>query len=151
MPANEVPDYTENILYEIQIKGYIPIIAHPERNSEIRRNPNILYSLIEKGSTAQLNLHSMSGMYGKDVMDTANLLLDHSLINFVGTDSHSDRRRSPVIKNSLKLIENKLSGKEYFKIVYKNPELLLQDRVIKKYDPEPIVKRSFMNGVMSLW
>ncbi len=149
LPANEVPDYTEDILYEMQIKGYIPIIAHPERNSEIVRNPNILYTLVEKGSMAQLNLHSMTGMYGKDVMNTAAALLKYNLIHFVGTDSHSDRRRSPIVKNSLKLLETKVGKERYFRIVYQNPELLIQDKVINKINPEPVVKRGLLNGLMN--
>lgn len=149
MPANEIPDYTEDILYELQIKGYIPIIAHPERNSEIVRNPNILYSLIEKGSMAQLNLHSMMGMYGKDVMNTANVLLKHNLIHFVGTDSHSDGRRSPSVKNSLKLLETRLGKERYFKIVYQNPELLVRDKDINRINPEPVAKRGLINGLMN--
>ncbi len=149
MPANEVPDYTEDILYELQIKGYIPIIAHPERNSEIVRKPNILYTLVEKGSMAQLNLHSMTGMYGRDVMNTANTLLKNNLIHFVGTDSHSNKRRSPVVRNSLKLLETKLGKDRYFRIVYQNPELLIQNKVINKLNPEPVVKRGLINGLMN--
>ncbi len=149
MPANEVPDYTEDILFELQIKGYIPIIAHPERNRAIVDNPNILYSIIEKGSMAQLNLHSLVGMYGKDVMYTAGVLLKHDLIHFVGTDSHSDKRRSPRVKSSLKLLETKLGKERYFKLVYQNPEMVLQDRIIKKDNPDPIIKRSFMNGLIN--
>jgi protein-tyrosine phosphatase len=149
MPANEVPEYTEDILYELQIKGYIPIIAHPERNSEIVRNPNILYTLIEKGSMAQLNLHSLTGMYGKDVMHTANTILKHNLIHFVGTDSHSNNRRSPLVKNSLKLLETRLGKERYFRIVYQNPELMIQDKVINKLNPEPVVRRGLLNGLMN--
>ena len=148
MPANEVPEYAEDILYEIQLKGYIPIIAHPERNAAIVRNPNILYSLVEKGSMAQLNLHSLTGMYGKDVMNTAILLLKNNLVNFVATDSHSDKRRSPMVKNSLKLIETKIGKERYFKMVYENPEMLLQNRIINKCNPEPVVRKGFMEGLV---
>ena len=40
MPMGEVPRYAENFLYHIQLKGLIPIIAHPERNRVIMEDPN---------------------------------------------------------------------------------------------------------------
>ncbi len=29
MPINEIPIYTEELIYELLVKGYVPIIAHP--------------------------------------------------------------------------------------------------------------------------
>ena len=38
-----------DVLYELQLKGIVPIIAHPERYSYIQKNPNKLLELIENG------------------------------------------------------------------------------------------------------
>jgi hypothetical protein len=35
------------VFYELQLNGYVPVIAHPERNREIRENPSVLYSLVK--------------------------------------------------------------------------------------------------------
>lgn len=32
LPSNGVPHYTERLFYELLSEGYVPIIAHPERN-----------------------------------------------------------------------------------------------------------------------
>ena len=43
-PSNEVPVYTNKLFYEIQTMGYIPIIAHPERNKAIVQDLDVLLS-----------------------------------------------------------------------------------------------------------
>lgn len=84
LPMYDIPLYMEDLLYEIQLKGLIPIIAHPERNTKIIENPNILYKYIEKGALAQLNLPSLENRYGSQVKSTAVTLLEHNMIHFVG-------------------------------------------------------------------
>src|SRR5690606_16758850 len=42
-PTGHVPRYSEKLLFDIQLKGLTPIIVHPERNSEIIENPDMLY------------------------------------------------------------------------------------------------------------
>jgi protein-tyrosine phosphatase len=42
-PANSVPHYTSRLFYDLQMKGYTPIIAHPERNKVFTENPAILF------------------------------------------------------------------------------------------------------------
>ncbi|GAE95228.1 manganese-dependent protein-tyrosine phosphatase [Gracilibacillus boraciitolerans JCM 21714] len=45
LPANHVPRYTKQLLFDLQLQNIKPIIVHPERNKEIIENPNILYDL----------------------------------------------------------------------------------------------------------
>ncbi|MDM7862353.1 tyrosine-protein phosphatase [Staphylococcus borealis] len=48
-PSRGVPHYANRLFFELQSEGYIPIIAHPERNKEISQNLDVLYNLINKG------------------------------------------------------------------------------------------------------
>lgn len=139
LPANDYPLYTEDILYELQIKGYKPIIAHPERNRSIIKNPELIINLISKGNLVQMNYHSIEGMYGKEVMRTADFLLKNNLVHFLGTDTHSNGRRSPNVSSILKLIQSKI-GKDNLKIltlvnpskVINNQEIDVEVKEIKK-------------------
>jgi len=130
LPSNDVPKYTDSVIYELQIKGFSPIISHPERNLKIIENPNILYSMIEKGALAQMNILSLEGMYGKAAMETALILLSHNMIHFAATDTHSDGRRSPEIKKLLKLLENKAGKENYWRIIYENPERVIMNKPV---------------------
>lgn len=141
LPMNDIPLFVEDLIYEILIKGYIPIIAHPERNSKIINDPNILYRYINMGALAQMNLTSLEGFYGSRVKNTAELLLTHSMIHFVSTDSHSNRGRSPKVENSLKLLKTLVDHEYYEKITAINPQLVLDNKSISINSPIELKKR----------
>ena len=93
LPAASVPHGTEDIIFKLLIAKYIPIIAHPERNSELIRKPHKLYNLIEKGALTQMNAGSLLGDFGSQVARASKLFLQHKFIHFVGSDSHYHQGR----------------------------------------------------------
>ena len=87
LPMYDIPLYFEDMLYELQLKGYIPVIAHPERNRKVIGNPNLLYRYIKMGALSQLNLPSLGGLYGSEIKKTSQLLLRHKMYNFIDRKS----------------------------------------------------------------
>lgn len=61
-----VPHYTNRLFFELQSKGYVPIIAHPERNKEISQNLDVLFDLVNGGALSQLTSASLIGKHGKN-------------------------------------------------------------------------------------
>ena len=80
------PILLENTIYEIQLKGYTPILAHPERYLYFSEEK--LLSLAALGCHFQLNLLSLSDYYGKTVKKRAFSLLNKGSYRFIGTDIH---------------------------------------------------------------
>ncbi|MFB9076910.1 tyrosine-protein phosphatase [Flavobacterium procerum] len=76
------------ILFEIQVAGYIPVLAHPERYIFYHKNFDEYEKLKKSGCLFQLNLLSTVGYYGGQVTKTAEQLLKKGMYNFVGTDIH---------------------------------------------------------------
>lgn len=146
LPMYDIPLYMEDLLYEIQLKGLIPIIAHPERNTKIIENPNILYKYIEKGALAQLNLPSLENRYGSQVKSTAVTLLKHNMIHFIGTDAHTNRHRSPNVKKGIKLLRNILSQEDFNNITYRNAQNLLDNKILNIKEP---VKYKAKNNIFT--
>ena len=134
-PMLDMPMSTDNIIYELLLKGYVPIIAHPERNRNIIEDPNILYEFINKGALAQLNLPSLEGKYGERIKTTGEILLRHNMIHFVGTDAHSKDRRAPNVKNSLSLLEGIVDSKTFEEITYLNPSKVIEDETFEPSVP----------------
>lgn len=91
------------MLFEIQLKGYKPILAHPERYSFYHNDFNSFYKLKKSGCVFQLNLLSLTEQYGKGVKNMAQKLLKENMYDFVGTDVHH--------QNHLKLLK-KISNKK---------------------------------------
>ena len=78
----------KNILFQLQIKGYTPLLAHPERYLYYHNSKQDYFRLKELGCLFQLNLLSTIEYYGKSVTTIADFLLANNLIDFVGSDIH---------------------------------------------------------------
>ena len=75
-----------NILLRIKAKGYYPVLAHPERYIYMRRDE---YERLKSMDIKfQLNLFSLTGLYGKDAQKKANDLLKAGMYDYTGTDLH---------------------------------------------------------------
>jgi protein-tyrosine phosphatase len=106
-------------LFNMQIGGYIPVLAHPERYAYFHRNPRNYDELKNIGCLLQPNLLSFAGYYGKIIQETAFELLDKGLVDFLGTDLHHDKHLAALQGLQLSPAFQKLfdSG------ILKNPEL----------------------------
>ena len=83
-------DYKEKI-FQMQLHGYQPVIAHPERYLYWYGNKKIMDELKNIGCLMAVNILSFTGYYGKPSLDLANLLLKKNYIDFLGTDLHHIR------------------------------------------------------------
>jgi protein-tyrosine phosphatase len=77
-----------NIIFELQVAGYRPVLAHPERYPYYHHNYRAYEKLKNAGCLFQLNLLSTVGYYGNEVAKSAELLLKKGLIDYVGSDIH---------------------------------------------------------------
>ncbi len=89
----------KSILFEMQIQGYQPVIAHPERYSYLERNKDFYDELKTAGYLFQLNILSLSGQYGNSVTELARYLLKKGYYDLIGTDLHHSRHLN-ALKNS---------------------------------------------------
>lgn len=76
------------IIFEIQLAGYIPVLAHPERYLYYHKNLNEYDKLKKAGCLFQLNLLAAVGYYGGKISQTAAYLLKKGMYDFSGTDVH---------------------------------------------------------------
>lgn len=79
------------ILFKIQMAGYRPILAHPERYAFYHDKPDIYRDLKNKGCLLQLNTISLAGYYGKPVKQAAEKILKNGLYDYCGSDMHHIR------------------------------------------------------------
>ncbi len=105
-------------LFNMQIAGYKPVLAHPERYSYYHNNFSDYKKLKDAGCLFQLNLLSLTNYYGPEVAIAAQELLKRGLIDFAGTDTHKhhhlDFLEKGIDKKVLKLIEPVLKANAFF-------------------------------------
>ena len=85
------PNELYEIIFQLRLNNYTPILAHPERYGYLFDDFGKFKKLENAGCYFQLNLLSTTGYYGKDILNFADKLLEKNLINFVGSDIHSIR------------------------------------------------------------
>ena len=139
-PSDHVFSGVKNLFFDLMSDGLIPIIAHPERNTFFKRNPELLYDLIHMGGFTQMNSGSFSGLYGRRVREAALQFLELNLLHFVGSDCHNVRSSRPRLSEAVKSIAALIGEKKAAALIYENPQALLDDADIP-FRPEPINPR----------
>ncbi len=78
----------EEVVYEIQAKGYKALLAHPERYRYISDPQKEFGRMKELGIFLQLDINSLGGFYGREAMKHALILSESGMIDFLGSDVH---------------------------------------------------------------
>lgn len=85
------PLMLKEIFFDMEMHGYKPILAHPERYQYLIQDKDFLYELIDRDVYFQINLLSLTGFYSKPIKNFAELLIDEGKVRFFGTDCHNPR------------------------------------------------------------
>jgi len=81
----------DEYIFELQLKHYQPVLAHPERYGYYHKDLSAYEALKDAGILFQLNLLALTGYYGRTVAEAANKLLARGWYDFAGTDVHHYR------------------------------------------------------------
>jgi len=140
--AGHVPHYTERLLYDMELSGIKPVIAHPERNLELIKNPEKLYNFVTKGALTQLTASSLTGYFGKDVQKFSKQLIESNLIHTIATDAHNTTDRSFNMSQAYEVIAKEY-GMSYVSYFKKNANLIIADQPIYGDQPLPVGRKKF--------
>lgn len=124
LPKNHIPHFTATIFFEMQLRGYIPIIAHPERNTVIRNDPNQLFELVNRGALVQVNASSIIGGRGRDLRKFSLQLCKNHLVHFIASDAHHITKRPFLLPAAYAYLQRKLSP-DYVDYVKQNAQHVL--------------------------
>ncbi|AIE86675.1 tyrosine-protein phosphatase [Fimbriimonas ginsengisoli] len=88
LPMGSLPHDFDQILYEIQVRGIVPILAHPERCAPFQEEPDRLQEYLQRGIVCQVNARSLVGKYGPRAIEVAKLILRRRWAHFLASDGH---------------------------------------------------------------
>ena len=128
-PMN-VPKNLADVVYEVKLKGYIPVLAHVERYNNIIENPNIIYDCIKEGAIIQVNASSILGKHGKEIKKVSDILLDNNMIHIVASDAHGSERRRPQLREAYEFVKNKYSEETADNLFKNNQSLNIENKDI---------------------
>lgn len=85
------PQMLLDIIFHLEMAGYKPILAHPERYQYLIADKKLQEELIDRKLLFQVNLLSLTGFYSKQVKDFGEMLIDRNVVALLGTDCHNSR------------------------------------------------------------
>jgi protein-tyrosine phosphatase len=141
-PASEVPLYTNQLLFELQVHGITPIIAHPERNAGFAERPEALVSLVEAGALVQLTAASLSSRVSVETRTLAVLFLTHNLAHVLASDAHSATRRPPVLARYVSRVAAIVGEERALSLVKGTPERIVRGEPVVAPPTVPISGKS---------
>ena len=94
-PHHVAPPQIEQLFFDIQIAGYIPILTHPERLTWIEHNYDIMQRLAANGVWMQITSGSLRGSFGRRPRYWAERMVCEGLVHILASDAHNVTRRPP--------------------------------------------------------
>lgn len=125
-----IPPNVENLLFAAKVKGYAPVITHPERNYSLLASPEKADALRKADVLFQVTAMSITGGFGPAVKSYSRMLLQRGYVDFIATDAHDDVNRAPVLSAAREEVAGMLGSKKTDRIFYSNPEAVLENREV---------------------
>jgi protein-tyrosine phosphatase len=109
-PYQHATDTLEHSMFNLQLAGFYPVLAHPERSPSFMSDPDRLAALVERGVLCSVTAGSMAGRFGRTVQRFTRLLFERGLVHDVASDAHDIRRRGPGLTAGFRILDRELPG-----------------------------------------
>jgi protein-tyrosine phosphatase len=109
-PFTHVGDMLEHVIFDLQMRGFHPIIAHPERSAAFQLDRARLVRLVNAGVLTSVTAGSMTGRFGSAVQEFTVRLFREGLVHDVASDAHDARKRPPGMAAGFEAIESSVRG-----------------------------------------
>jgi protein-tyrosine phosphatase len=126
-------------LFELQVRGFTPVIAHPERNTEIQLMPELLRSHVERGSLVQVTAASLDGRLGKRTAEAGRKLVATGLAHLIASDAHAAQIRKTGLSHAAAAVKDQRLA---WWLVHDVPEAILRGSELPPR-PVPVTRRRF--------
>ncbi|MDB5098235.1 MAG: tyrosine protein phosphatase [Cyanobacteria bacterium RYN_339] len=123
------------LLFDLQARGITPIIAHPERQAPLQKDPEILARWVDRGILAQGTLCALAGAASERTVMTLEGFLQRGLIAFMGSDAHNVDRRIRDLDQAVIRLEEVVGAENARLIRFQNPQALLTGEPIIRPAP----------------
>jgi len=141
-PYNMILPGSRDALFQLFLKGITPVLAHPERNLVLQRNPDILSDLVNMGCLVQLTAMSITGELGHDAMEYSHFLLKQRQAHVIATDSHNAESRPPILSSAVEVTAHILGDTQAaHTMVTENPHLILNGKPLDLSELEKTPKK----------
>lgn len=121
---NRVPDWIDELLD----RGYVPVVAHPERYYEFHRNLFIIDELLDRDVVFQVNFDSLIGNNGRSAQMMSVDMVERGIAKLIGTDAHHPIHRHNRIKEKAEYLPDEITEEMLIECMLTNPNKILHNK-----------------------
>lgn len=120
-PHHVAPLRLDDLLFQLIVADYVPILTHPERLSWIKTHYAAIQNLMRGGVWMQITAGSLAGSFGKSAQYWAERMLDEGCVHILATDAHDTRRRPPDLSRGREIAAKRVGDAEAEHLVATRP------------------------------
>ncbi len=135
LPHEQVPAGLPQLMFALQTRGTTPVIAHPERNLGVRRDPDQVEAWVERGVLLQLTAGSLSGAFGGPIGRCAERLLRRGWAHVVASDAHSPGKRPPAMQAAVRCVRALVGNDAARALFVDNPAAIARGAPVHEIRP----------------
>lgn len=134
-PHNIVPQRLEELLFNITMAGFVPVLTHPERLKWIEQQFPLIESLVRAGVWMQITTGSLTGNFGSRPKYWANRMLASGMVRILASDAHNITSRPPIMSEAFSLAQAELGLDEARNLVLIRPADILDNESAENSPP----------------
>lgn len=123
-----IPAQIDRSLAQMQAKGIIPIITHPERNPILQEDMERVLRWVEMRCVVQITASSITGFWGERAWRAAEWLLKHNAVHVIATDAHDTRNRVPQLSQAVEALDDICDSAVVKALVEGNPRAIVDGK-----------------------
>ena len=125
-PFDRWEEWAGKAIRDIVKAGFVPVLAHPERNRVVQQTPDVLNGLVEAGAKFQLTAMSVVGENGRRALAAVHAIIEKGWATVIASDSHSPTWRPPTMRGAYFAAAERYGEPLARKLCIENPAALLR-------------------------
>ena len=109
-PYSPVGELLEATLFDLQVRGVHPVLAHPERSPCFLGDLERARALVERDILCSVTADSMTSRFGRTIKRFTADLFEAELVHSVASDAHDAERRGPRLRHGFSSLEKDVRG-----------------------------------------
>ncbi len=123
-------NHTDDMLFELFDRGYMPIMAHPERIRPIQDNLSLIEPFLERGGLTQITSQSLVSDRDWRAKQTSEEMLRNGMVHIIASDAHKPYRRKPELSAARKAAAGIVGETQATNMVTTYPMAIVNDEPI---------------------
>ena len=128
-PHHVPPPRMEELFFNIQVAGFVPILTHPERLTWIKSHYDTIARLASGGVLMQITAGSLAGTFGRNARYWAERMLGEGYVHILATDAHDTERRPPNLSVGRDIAAKSVGIEEATQMVLNRPHAILSNQM----------------------